>query len=121
MLLAQLDVITPLRVVMLGCVLNVVGDLLWVPAVGAVGAAWVLLAQVVSLPLMLWLARRAVGCRPSAWPGWRAAGFSTAARSSCSRPACRAALIQSLSTQFTVAGAAAQRSGPYKSSLYDRR
>ena len=112
-LLAQLDVITPLQVVMLGCVLNVVGDLLWVPAVGAVGAAWAtLLAQVVSLPLMLWLARRRgrlpVRLRVARLSELRTF-FSTAAplfmfeagMSTCY------ALIQSLSTQFTVAGAAA--------------
>ena len=38
------------------CALNIVGDILWVPALGAVGAAWAtLISQLVALPLMLYL------------------------------------------------------------------
>ena len=112
-LLAQLDVLTPLQVVLASCALNVVCDILWVPMLGAVGAAWAtLLSQAVALPLMLWLAARR-GRLPVRLRFARIAElrtfFSTAAplfffevgMSTCY------ALIQSLSTQFTVAAAAA--------------
>lgn len=56
-LLAQRDVITPLQVVATACVLNIAGDILLVPRLGATGAAWATLAsQLVALPLMLRLA-----------------------------------------------------------------
>ena len=55
-LLAQRDALTPLQVVSAACALNVVGDLLWVPRLGAAGAAWAtLVSQMVALPLMLLL------------------------------------------------------------------
>jgi len=57
-LLAQEDALTPLQVISFACALNILGDLVLVPKLGAVGAAWAtLLAQVASLPLMLLLAR----------------------------------------------------------------
>lgn len=112
-LLAQLDVLTPLQVVLAACALNVVCDILWVPVLGAVGAAWAtLLSQVVALPLMLWLAarrqrlpvrlRRARLDELRAFFGTAAPLFFFEVGMSTSY-----ALIQSLSTQFTVAAAAA--------------
>ena len=58
-LLAQRDSATPLRAVSMACVLNIVGDLLLVPKLGAVGAAWAtLFSQAACLPYLLWLSRK---------------------------------------------------------------
>ena len=58
-LLAQRDSATPLQAVSLAVVLNIVGDLLLVPRMGAVGAAWAtLFSQAAMLPYLLWLARK---------------------------------------------------------------
>ena len=58
-LLAQRDSATPLRAVSMACVLNIVGDLLLVPKMGAVGAAWAtLFSQAACLPYLLWLSRK---------------------------------------------------------------
>lgn len=112
-LLAQQDAVTPLQVVAAACALNVVGDFVWVPRLGAVGAAWAtLLAQLVALPLMLAVSRLRNRLpvrlhRPRAREVTQF--FTTAAPlfgnevgfSTCY------CLIQSLSTQFSVASAAA--------------
>ena len=112
-LLAQGDVHTPMQVVGVACALNVVGDLLLVPRVGAVGAAWATLgSQLVALPLLLALsvARRRLRVRPRR-PRLPELStfFGTAApllvfeigMNTCYT------LVQSLSTQFSVAAAAA--------------
>ena len=58
-LLAQRDSATPLRAVSMACVLNIIGDLLLVPTMGAVGAAWAtLFSQAACLPYLLWLSRK---------------------------------------------------------------
>ena len=58
-LLAQKDVNTPMQVIGMTCIMNILGDLVLVPKLGAVGAAWAtLIAQVVSLPLLLTLSKQ---------------------------------------------------------------
>mmetsp|Transcript_6558 Transcript_6558/g.11881 ORF Transcript_6558/g.11881 Transcript_6558/m.11881 type:complete len:480 (+) Transcript_6558:47-1486(+) len=58
-LLAQRDARTPLNAVTLACFLNVLGDFVLVPKIGAAGAAWAtLVSQVVALPVMLWLSKK---------------------------------------------------------------
>ena len=112
-LLAQKDVLTPLQVITATCILNIIGDLLLVPKLGAVGAAWAtLLAQVVSLPLMLILSKmkKRLSIRLN-MPNFAALKhfFNTAAplfffelgMSICYM------MIESLATQFTVTSTAA--------------
>lgn len=58
-LLAQRDSVTPLHAVAFTCLVNIVGDFLLVPKIGAVGAAWATLAsQMLALPLLVFLSRR---------------------------------------------------------------
>lgn len=112
-LLAQRDVLTPLQVISAACGLNIIGDLWWVPKLGAVGAAWAtLVSQVAALPLMLGLSamRRRLPVRLRV-PGLaEMRGFIRTASPlfvfEMGIGTCYA-MIQSLSTQFTVASAAA--------------
>ena len=112
-LLAQRDAVTPLQVIAASCGLNIIGDILLVPRLGAVGAAWATFAaQLISLPMMLAVSRmrKRLPARPRLPGATDLRRFlSTAAPlfvneigfSSCYY------VIQSMSTQFTVAASAA--------------
>ena len=113
-LLAQRDARTPLVVISVASLLNIVGDLLWVPRLGAVGAAWAtLVSQLLALPLMLGLAalRKRLPVRLDRRPRLSElkAFLQMASPLFCFEMGLATcyALIQSLSTQFSVASAAA--------------
>jgi Na+-driven multidrug efflux pump len=112
-LLAQRDAVTPLQVISAACTLNIVGDLLLVPRLGAPGAAWATLAaQLLALPLMLALSsarqRLPVQLRRPRLREWRRFVATAAPLLSFEMGlnACYS-LVISLSTQFSVASAAA--------------
>jgi Na+-driven multidrug efflux pump len=112
-LLAQRDALTPMQVISTACVLNIIGDVLWVPKLGAVGAAWAtLVAQLVTLPLLLLLsaARKRLQVRLRVPRRSELVGFFSTATPlfffEMGLATCYV-LIQSLSTQFNIASAAA--------------
>jgi putative MATE family efflux protein len=112
-LLAQRDSKTPLQVISAACALNIIGDILLVPRMGAVGAAWATLAsQLVALPLMLFLShlRRRLAIRLRRPRLHELRSFLQTAVPLLSfevgMNVCYSTVV-SLSTQFSVASAAA--------------